>query len=119
VATAGRTDQTQLPWTQAAGLSATSLSVTVLFLNLVDALLTLLFLQLKVAYEVNPLMRLAYHGSPVGFILIKIGLVQLSLLILCSNYRIRLARYALVCAAGLYIVIVAYELAFLARLWMG
>jgi hypothetical protein len=92
------------------------LAVGVLILNLLDALFTLTYLQLQLAEEVNPLMSLAYRGSPVWFVAAKLGLVQLGLLVLFVNRQSHLARFALSGAAVVYSGIVSYHLAFLAKL---
>ncbi len=103
-----------LPWLSDAGIRV--LAAGVLILNLVDALFTLIYLQLQLAVEVNPLMSVAYHGSPVWFVAAKLGLVQLGLLVLFVNRQTGLARWALSGATVAYSGVVSYHLAFLAQL---
>lgn len=94
-------------------------AVTLLFLNLLDGLFTLTFLQLGVAEEANPLMRAAYDASPVGFMLLKVAVVSLGVLVLSLHQSSRLAQYALRGAIAVYAVIVTWHLAFLAHLLQG
>ncbi len=92
------------------------ISIAILILNLLDALFTLAFLKLGLAEEANPLMSLVYRSSPLGFVLIKLAMVQLGVMILHSNRRFRLAQYALNGGATIYVCIVSYHLAFIANL---
>ncbi len=96
--------------------AVTRSSAALLFFNLLDGLFTLTFLQLDVATEANPVMRLAYQGSPVAFMLAKLLLVSVGLLVLCSHHHLRTARLAIHGAAAIYAAIVAYHLSFVLRL---
>lgn len=100
------------PWT----LPGFGISVAILVLNLFDALFTLAFLQLELAEEANPLMSFAYRNSPLGFVLIKLAMVQLGIMILHLNRRFRAAQYALNLGAAVYACIVCYHVAFIANL---
>nr|WP_228530716.1 MULTISPECIES: DUF5658 family protein [Myxococcaceae] len=86
-----------------------------LLLNLSDGLFTLTFLQMGVAEELNPLMRLAYERSPVLFMGVKLAIVGTGVLLLCLHHAQRMARWALRAGAGLYLLINLYHLAFLAH----
>lgn len=86
-----------------------------LFFNLLDGLFTLTFLQMNVATEANPLMRAAYEGSPVWFMLSKLAMVNAGLWILATHSKFAAARIALHASAMLYAGIVAYHLTFLVR----
>ncbi len=92
------------------------IALAILILNLLDALFTLAFLQLGLAEEANPLMSLVYRSSPLGFVLVKLAMVQLGVMILQMNHRVRLAQYALNAGVTIYVCIVAYHLAFIANL---
>jgi len=92
------------------------IALAILILNLLDALFTLAFLQLGLAEEANPLMSLVYRSSPLGFVLVKLAMVQLGVMILQMNHRFRLAQYALNAGVTIYVCIVAYHLAFIANL---
>jgi hypothetical protein len=91
-------------------------AVTLLILNLLDGLFTLTFLQLGVAEEANPLMRVVYEMSPLGFMAFKLLVVNVGVLILVANQTAPLAQWALRLATFAYAVIVTWHLAFLAWL---
>ena len=91
-------------------------SVALLVLNLLDGLFTLTFLQLEVAEELNPLMRLAYEHSPMAFMAIKVTIVSLGLTLLCLHRSMQLSQRAIQAGAALYVVIDVYHLAFLAHM---
>lgn len=91
-------------------------SVALLVLNLLDGLFTLTFLQLDVAEELNPLMRVAYEGSPLLFMLAKLVIVNAGLCLLCVHRGLRASRLAIRAGALIYAVINVYHLAFLAHL---
>src|SRR5712692_6784040 len=107
---AGRQTVGGAPW----NLPGFGISMAVLVLNLLDALFTLAFLQLELAVEANPLMNLAYRSSPLAFVLIKLGMVQVGIMILHLHRQFRVAHYALNIAAAVYAGIVSYHLAFIA-----
>lgn len=89
---------------------------SLLVLNLLDGLFTMAFLQAALAEELNPVMRAAWDGSPMSFISLKLGLVQLGVWILCLHEELRIVRLALLGAVLLYAGVVLYHLAFLATL---
>ena len=91
-------------------------SVALLVLNLLDGLFTLTFLQLEVAEELNPLMRLAYERSPLLFMLAKLVIVNAGLSLLCVHRGMAASRIAIRAGALIYAVINVYHLAFLAHL---
>jgi hypothetical protein len=91
-------------------------SVALLFLNLMDGLFTLTFLQLDVAEELNPLMRLAYEHSPLVFMSSKLVIVNAGLTLLCLHRAMRASRLAIRAGALIYAIINVYHLAFLTHL---
>jgi hypothetical protein len=91
-------------------------SVALLMLNLLDGLFTLMFLQLGVAEELNPLMRVAYEQSPLVFMFSKLVIVNAGLWLLCLHRRLRASRIAIRAGAVVYGIIVVYHLAFLTHL---
>lgn len=91
-------------------------SAALLFFNLLDGLFTLTFLQLGLATEANPVMRLAYDGSPLGFMFAKLMLVNAGVLVLNVHGSVRAARLALHTGAVLYAAVVAYHLSFVLKL---
>jgi hypothetical protein len=109
---AGRQNLRSGPW----NLPGFGISMLILVLNLMDALFTLAYLQLNLAEEANPLMSLAYRSSPVGFVVIKLAMVQLGIMILHLNRQFRAAQYALNLGAAVYAGIVSYHVAFIAHL---
>ncbi len=91
-------------------------SVALLVLNLLDGLFTLTFLQLEVAEELNPLMRMAYEHSPLLFMVAKLIIVNAGLTLLCVHRSLRASRLAIRVGAVIYAIINVYHLAFLAHL---
>jgi hypothetical protein len=93
------------------GGTVTRWSAVVLLGNLGDAMSTLTFLQLHLAHEVNPLMRMAYQLSPVSFMAAKIALVNLGLMLLYLNRHLRFAKLGEAVGASMYVGILAWHLA--------
>jgi hypothetical protein len=103
-------------WTSNASFYVSPASVALLLLNLMDGLFTTLFLQLAVAEELNPLMRVAYEQSPLLFMVAKMAVVNAGLLLLCLHRRMRSSRLAIRAGAVVYAAINAYHLALLVHL---
>nr|WP_225937451.1 DUF5658 family protein [Myxococcus sp. RHSTA-1-4] len=103
-------------WGSRASFYVSPASVALLMLNLLDGLFTLLFLQLGVAEELNPLMRAAYEQSPLFFMFSKLLIVNAGLCLLCLHRRLRASRIAIRAGAVVYAIIVVYHLAFLTHL---
>lgn len=103
-------------WGSKASFYLSPASVALLVLNLLDGLFTLLFLQLGVAEELNPLMRAAYEQSPFFFMFSKLVIVNAGLWLLCLHRRLRASRIAIRAGAVVYALIVVYHLAFLTHL---
>jgi hypothetical protein len=103
-------------WGSKASFYVSPASVALLILNLLDGLFTLLFLQLGVAEELNPIMRLAYEQSPLFFMFSKLVIVNAGLWLLCLHRRLRASRIAIRAGAVVYSIIVVYHLAFLTHL---
>ncbi|MCY1021470.1 DUF5658 family protein [Pyxidicoccus sp. MSG2] len=116
-------EQTQdAAWASRASFYVSPASVALLMLNLMDGLFTLLFLQLGVAEELNPLMRVAYEQSPLVFMFSKLVIVNAGLWLLCLHRRLKASRIAIRAGAVVYGIIVVYHLAFLTHLvlhWPG
>lgn len=90
-----------------------------MLLNLVDGLFTHVFLQAGVARELNPLMRLAYEGSPGLFFGCKALAVGTAAWILQRHAaRVALARGALAGGVALYVLVCVVHLCLLVR-WVG
>ena len=88
----------------------------VLVLNVLDGAFTVAFLQLGVAEEANPLMRLAYEQSPLGFMLVKLSVVHAGVALLWLGRENPAARRALLGAVVLYAGIIAYHCVLLGAL---
>jgi hypothetical protein len=99
--------------------AVTSASAALVLLNLLDGLFTLVFLQLGVAEEANPLMRAAYEHSPILFMSLKLAVVHAGVALLNASRQASPARLALGAGALLYAGILVYHLAFLTRLISG
>jgi hypothetical protein len=87
----------------------------ILFLCVIDAILTL-FLLNHGAYEVNPLMAYLLNIGPSVFIIAKYGITVMATFCLFSFrnvvvQRLNLSTYALLnILAGVYVTVVAWEL---------
>jgi hypothetical protein len=81
--------------------------------NLLDGLFTLTMLQLRMVNEANPLMRWMYQASPLSFMAAKLGIVQLGLVLLCSQRGHRTSQIAINAGAALYVAVVFYHLTIL------
>lgn len=93
--------------------SVLGVAAALLLLNLTDGLFTLTFLQLGVAEELNPLMRVAYERSPLLFMGFKLAIVGTGVALLCAHREHRTAQWALRAGLALYALINVYHLAFL------
>jgi hypothetical protein len=113
---AATTQATRWAGIEGASFHITPAAVLLLVLNLLDGLFTLTFLQLEVAEELNPLMRIAYEHSPLAFMAIKVTIVSLGLTLLCLHRSMQLSQRAIQAGAALYVVIDVYHLAFLAHM---
>lgn len=85
-------------------------AATILILNLVDAVFTLLYTGTGVAAEGNPLMSGVLHASPTGFMIIKLALVSLGVLMLWRLRARRAAAVGLVATAMAYSTLLFYHL---------
>jgi hypothetical protein len=94
----------------------TAIGVLLILGNLLDALFTFTLLQLQLVVEANPFMRWMYEGSPLSFMVAKLGCVQLGFLLLWAHRHVAAAQIAMVAGATMYTAIVAYHLCILALL---
>lgn len=58
------------------------IAASIVVLNLLDAMFTLAYTEIGLAREANPLLEHVLAGSPVGFVLVKVGLVSLGVALL-------------------------------------
>ncbi|QRK05008.1 hypothetical protein F0U60_19675 [Archangium minus] len=113
---AATTQATRWAGIEGASFHISPAAALLLVLNLLDGLFTLTFLQLDVAEELNPLMRMAYEHSPLAFMASKLAIVSLGLTLLCLHRSMRISQRAIQAGAALYTVIDIYHLAFLAHM---
>lgn len=84
------------------------LAATLVF-NLVDAVLTLLVVNLGAAEEANPLMAAALEASPLAFMALKLGLVSAGILFLWSKRSLRIAHFGGLAVFLVYAGVVAWH----------
>jgi len=88
----------------------TTAAATILILNLVDAVFTLLYTGAGVAAEGNPLMGRMLAASPTAFMAVKLALVSLGVLMLWRLRARRAAVVGLVATAMAYSTLLVYHL---------
>jgi len=87
---------------------------TVLVLNLLDAVFTLVWIQAGHAREANPVLRDLIDASPVAFVGIKLGLVGLGSSLLWRHRDRPLAVIAIFLVFLAYYALLLWHLGFLA-----
>lgn len=100
-------------------LPVSGMAFALLLLNLVDALCTITWVEMDIAWEANPVMRMALQGSPVIFMITKMALVQVGTWLLVAHQEAKAARVALGAGCALYVGIAAWHAAFFARAFLG
>jgi hypothetical protein len=85
--------------------------VAVLVLNLLDAVLTLVWVHAGIAEEANLLLAHVLEHSSVGFMMVKMGLVSLGVLLLWQQRERLLARAGFAIALFAYGFLLVYHLA--------
>ena len=85
--------------------------VGVVLLNLLDAVLTLVWVHTGVAEEGNLLLAQILEQSSVGFMLVKMGLVSFGVLLLWNQRERLLARAGFAVALFAYSSLLVYHLA--------
>jgi hypothetical protein len=88
----------------------TQFASAIVILNLLDGLFTVLFTNLGVATESNPIMKGALAVSPALFMATKLSLVSLGVLLLWRFGHRRSAMVALAGSAAMYAVVIGYHL---------
>ena len=89
---------------------------SVIVLNLLDAILTLLWVRLGIAEEANMLMRDLVNDQALAFVLAKIGLVSLGSILLWRNRHRPLAVVAIFVSFLAYYFVFLYHLTFWSQL---
>lgn len=77
-------------------------AASIVVLNLLDAMFTLAYTQGGLAREANPLLDRVLAGSPVGFVLVKLGLVSLGVALLWRWRHRAMACAGLIAAGAAY-----------------
>jgi len=83
--------------------------VAIVGLNVLDAFLTLLILDLK-GWEANPVVRSVINIYGTKFWIWKFSIVSVSLTLLCLHSRFRLVKEAIIAIGCLYTIVVAYQI---------
>ncbi len=81
--------------------------ILIVALNLIDAISTHLALSMRIAYEINPLLRWAFSVDPGLFWIIKISLVTGGLLTVGKLASDKVAKSVVVSANILYTLVIA------------
>src|SRR5438105_14038993 len=98
-------------WRCAARPTPVWLAIALVLGNLLDAVFTCALLELHLVDEANPILRWAWDGSPLWFIVIKVASVQVGLQLLWRRRHLPCARAAMAAGAALYPFPVVYHLA--------
>lgn len=83
---------------------------TVLVLNLLDALFTLVWVRSGLAHEANTLLDELVNEHAVGFVVIKLGLVSLGSWLLWNRRERPLAVVAIFAAFLIYYLVLLYHI---------
>ena len=86
---------------------------SIIVLNLLDGILTLVWVKYGLAEEANLFLRGLVHNQPVTFILLKISVVTLCCLFLWKNRSHPFAEKGLFIVFSIYSAIFVYHLHFL------
>ena len=89
--------------------------ISIVGLNVLDAFLTLLILDLK-GWEANPVVNSVITLYGIKFWIWKFFIVSVSLVLLCLHSRFRLVREIIVAIGCLYIMVVVYQIFLLLHL---
>ena len=91
------------------------LLVAIVGLNVLDAFLTLLILDLR-GWEANPVVSSVISLYGTKFWIWKFSIVSVSLVLLCLHSRFKLVRELIVAIGCLYTMVVAYQIFLLLHL---
>lgn len=83
--------------------------VAIIGLNILDAFLTLLILDLK-GWEANPVVRSVIDLYGTKFWIWKFSIVSVCTALLCLHSRFRLVKEVIIAVSCLYVAIVAYQI---------
>jgi len=83
---------------------------TVLVLNVIDAIMTMVWVSSGAAIEANPILRDLVQGDPLSFVCVKLALVSLGSLLLWRNRGHAMAVVAIFVAFLAYYFLLLYHL---------
>ncbi len=86
------------------------IAAAIVVFNVIDAVFTIIYTDLGLAREANPLLSHALDDSPLLFMLIKLGLVSMGVLLLWRLRHRRTAAAGLVASAAAYSWLILYHL---------
>ncbi len=89
--------------------------ISIIGLNVLDAFLTLLILDLK-GWEVNPVVSSAIALYGTEFWIWKFFIVSTSLILLCLHSKFKFVREIIVAISCLYLVVIVYQILLLLRI---
>jgi len=89
--------------------------VTIIGLNVLDAFLTLLILDLK-GWEANPVVNSAIALYGTEFWIWKFFIVSTSLVLLCLHSKFKLVKEIIVAISCLYLIVIVYQILLLLRM---
>lgn len=89
---------------------AVQLAALVVILNLVDAVLTLLWVHLGIAEEANALWGTMVMSRPMAFVMIKMAVVCAGVFVLVRRRDRPLARMGLGATSAVYAVLIGWHL---------
>jgi hypothetical protein len=110
-----KTDQKQGGYVDQYSPALLFLLISIIGLNVLDALFTLMTLDLK-GWEANPVVSSVIALYGIKFWIWKFFIVSVSLVLLCLHSRFRLVKELIVAAGCLYFLVVVYQIFLLLHL---
>jgi Domain of unknown function (DUF5658) len=92
------------------------IACAVVICNVVDAVFTIVYTDLGLAREANPLLEPALADSPLRFMLIKLGLVSMGVALLWRLRHRRTAAAGLIASGAAYSWLILYHLSGVSQL---
>ncbi len=86
------------------------MAAAVVICNVIDAVFTIIYTDLGLAREANPLLSSALADSPLLFMLIKLALVSMGVLLLWRLRHRRTAAAGLIASGAAYSWLIIYHL---------
>ena len=86
------------------------LAILVVVLNIIDAVMTILYVRAGLASEANPLMAAALNHSALAFLVLKLSLVVLCVSFLWRLRHQRFAVWGLAFTSAAYSALLVYHL---------